>query len=152
MDNREIGEVTFTANDQIYTLRYTSSAWVALEAYLDRGMMDILEELMVYAPPRDAKGNPVSEDNAATLKRIKRWRLGFVRALFWAGFHDRHKDVTIEDAGDMMDQVGGMVGVYNLVMAGVAAAQPAAKEGAGKSPPSRPRVRANGRQATGSPS
>jgi len=150
MDNREIGEVSFVAGGRQYTLRYTSAAWIALEEHLGRGMFDVLDELLSYSPPFDAKGKALPETHAATIQRLKRMKLGFIRAVFWAGFHDGHKDVSLEQAGDLMKEVGGMVGAYNLIMTGAAAAQPEQGKAGVGSPP-RPRRRSSGSR-TGSAS
>lgn len=144
MDNREIGEVSFAAGGRQFTLRYTSAAWIALEEYLGRGMFDLLDELLSYSPPFDGKGKPLPESDAVRMQRLKKMKLGFVRALFWAGFHDRHKDVTIEQAGELMEEVGGMIGAYQLIMAGAAAAQPTNENASGATQAARPRKRPTG--------
>jgi hypothetical protein len=148
MDNPETGDVSFEARGRTFTLRYTTAAFCALEEHLDRGMFDILEELGSWAPKFDAKGKPLPETAEETSARVRRMRLGFCRAVFWAGFHDRHPEITIEQAGELMSEVGGMIGAMNLISKGMEAAQPKKGENA----PARPPRRANGRHAIGSPS
>lgn len=138
MDNKENGEVSFEAGGQKYTLRYSDGAFIALEEHLGRGIFDIFDELLSWGPPFDGKGKPLPETKAEVEARMKRMRLGFCRSLFWAGFHDLHKDVTIEKAGTLMKEVGGMMGVYSLVAEGFAVAMPGGKGQSEARPPKKP--------------
>ncbi|MBR1193239.1 hypothetical protein [Bradyrhizobium sp. AUGA SZCCT0160] len=138
MDNKENGEVSFEASGKSYTLRYTDGAFIALEEYLDRGIFDIFGELLSWGPKFDAKGKPLPETQADVEARMKKMRLGFCRAVFWAGFHDLHKDVTIEQAGTIMKDIGGVLGVYALIVNGFAAALPDSKGESEARPPKRP--------------
>lgn len=124
MDNPETGDVSFAARGKTFTLRYTTAAFIALEVYLDRGVVDILDELSQWSPPFDPETRkPLPETPEALRARIKGLRAGFMRAVFWAGFHDLHRDVTIDDAGEIMTEIGGMMSVYRLVVEGIAASQ-----------------------------
>jgi len=148
MDNPETGDVSFEANGKTYVLRYTTAAYVALEAHLDRGIIDIYEELSTWSPPFDpAKQAPLKETPEQLVARVKRMRLGFMRALFWAGFHDLHREVTIEQAGELMETIGGMMEAYRLVVGGVSQSQARVGDGA-----ARPPKGAAGRRRTGSTS
>lgn len=143
MDNRELGEVSFEASGETYTLRYSQGAFIALEEHLNRGILDIFDELISWGPKRDKNGKPLSETQAEIEARVKRMRLGFCRSLFWAGFHDLHKDVSIERAGELMNQIGGMMGAYKLVVEGFSASWPATAEGKSEA---RPPKRSSSRQ------
>lgn len=146
MDNPETGDVSFEANGKTYVLRYTTAAFVALEAYLDRGIIDIYEELSTWSPPFDPeKKVALAETPQQILARVKKMRLGFMRAVFWAGFHDRHRDVTIDQAGELMESIGGMMVAYKLVVEGVSHSHARGQEGAAR-PPKGP----SGRRRTGS--
>lgn len=136
MDNPETGDVSFEARGKRYTLRYTTAAFVSLEAHLDRGIFDIYEELATWSPQFDPKTKkPVPESDEQTLARIRKLRVGFMRALFWAGFHDLHRDVTVDEAGEIMKEIGGMMAAYRLVVEGISAAQqPPQAEAAGRPP------------------
>ncbi len=149
MDNPETGDVSFEANGRTYVLRYTTAAFVALEAHLDRGILDIYEELATWSPPFDpATRLMLPETPEQLVARVKTMRLGFMRALFWAGFHDLHPEVTIDQAGELLKAVGGMMAAYKLVVEGVSRAQPRGGEGASARPPRGPA----GRRRTGSAS
>lgn len=142
MDNPETGDVSFEAQGQRFTLRFTTAAFIALEDQIGRGMLDILDEMQSWAPKLDAKGKMVPETADETKARMGRVRLGFLRAVFWAGFHDRHPEITIEQAGDLMVFIGGMLGTLNLVARGIQAAQPKVES----VPPRPPRRRPNARR------
>ena len=124
MDNPQTGDVSFQARGQTFTLRYTTSAFAALENYLDRGIIDILEELQTWSPKFDPKTQkPIPETAEQSLARIRKLRVGFMCAVFWAGFHDLHREVTFDEAGEIMTEIGGMMAAYKLVVEGISNAQ-----------------------------
>lgn len=124
MDNPETGDVSFECEGKSYTLRYTTAAFVALESYLDRGIVDIYDELSRWSPKFDpVTRKPIPETPKETIDRAKGMRLGFMRALFWAGMHDLHREVTVDEAGEIMTKIGGMTAAFALVMRGVANSQ-----------------------------
>lgn len=145
MDNPETGDVSFQAQGQTFTLRYTTAAFVALESYLDRGIVDIYEELAKWSPKFDpATLKPLPEQPEETLARVRKMRVGFMRALFWAGFHDLHKDVTVDDAGEIMTEIGGMMAVYRLVVEGLGNSRASGVQGEKSRPPKRSTSRRTG--------
>lgn len=146
MDNPLKGEVSFEADDKTYTLIFSNNAFCALEKHLDCGIFDIYDEIASWSPKTDGKGKPLPETKQETEARARRIRLGFCRALFWAGLNERHPEITLEEAGRLMTAAGGLIGVMNLIATGVAAAQPKAEPGG----VARPEKRA--RRGTGSPS
>ena len=144
MGNPQKGEITFEAGGKDYTLVFSNNAFCVLEDYLGRGVLDIYDEIGSWSPPLDAKGKPKPETEKEATARAKRIKLSFCRALFWAGLKDRHPEMTIEAAGNLMDEVGGLVGVMKIIANGVAAASPAAKEGGSARPPKKPGGRGTG--------
>lgn len=146
MDNPETGDVSFEARGRTFTLRYTTAAFVALEAFLDRGIIDIFDELRTWLPKYDPTTmRPVAETEQDVLARVKTLRLGFMRAVFWAGFHDMHRNVSVDEAGEIMEEIGGMMAAYQLVAQGISSAK-----SSGGSQPRPPKGRA--RRRTGSAS
>ena len=144
MDNPETGDVSFEARGRTFTLRYTTGAFVALERYLDRGIIDIYDELAMWSPKFDmTTRKPIPEKPEETLARLRKLLVGFIRALFWAGFHDRHPEVTVDEAGDIMTEIGGMMAGYRLVVEGLSNSRTAA-EGEKSPPPKRPSSRRTG--------
>jgi hypothetical protein len=139
MDNPETGDVSFQAQGRTFTLRYTVGAFVALENFLDRGIIDIYDELATWSPPFDPETRkPVAETPEQVRRRVKNMRVGFMRAVFWAGLHDQHREVTLDQAGDLMTEIGGMMAAYRLVVQGISLSKsPAGSEDSAR-PPKRP--------------
>jgi hypothetical protein len=126
MGNPEKGEVSFQAGGETYTIVFSNNAWCVLEAHLDRGILDIYSEIESWAPKTDAKGKPIPETKEQEQARVKRIKLGFCRALFWAGLIDRHPDLTVKQAGEIMTSAGGLLPVMNLITTGILHSQPEA--------------------------
>ncbi|HEY8342927.1 MAG TPA: hypothetical protein VIK75_08050 [Calditerricola sp.] len=74
--NKHRGEVELKAGDKTYVLRYTTNSLVRLEDELGKPAMEL--------------GESFHE----------------ARALFWAGLLHAHPDLTMEQAGEIMDEVG----------------------------------------------
>lgn len=128
MDNPMKGEVTFEAAGKTHTLVFSTNASCALEAHLDRGIADVLDEIGTWAQKTDAKGIPIPETMEQMKARAKLVRVSLVRALFWAGLSDHHPELTIEDAGKLMTEIGGMNATVQLLTSGLTASQPDAEE------------------------
>lgn len=126
------GEVSFAAGDKTYTLVFSNNAFCALEKHLNRGIFEIYEEIASWSPKLDAKGKPLPETKGEMEARAKRIRLGFCRALFWAGLSERHPELTLEEAGALMTDAGGLIGVMNLISTGVSASHPAPEAGSSR--------------------
>lgn len=152
MDNPIKGEVSFEAEGKAWTLVFDNNAWCALEAHLDRGILDIYQEIGSWSPPMDDKGEPLPETPQQANVRAKRIRMGFCRALFWAGLTARHRGMTIERAGTLMTSAGGLLGVMNLIAKGVSLAQSGTDEGQQTKAAARPPKGARRRRGTGSAS
>lgn len=102
MANPHTGERSFEVGGATYTLRFTVNALCELE---------------------DAVGSSVSELGAA-LADPTRARVKLMRALLWAGLRDRHPQLTIEDAGALLDD-GGAQRIMPLVAEAFSLAFPA---------------------------
>ncbi|ADU50171.1 hypothetical protein Tmar_0046 [Thermaerobacter marianensis DSM 12885] len=78
MANPLRGEVELKAGGKTYVLRYTTNAMVQLEEMLGRSVLEIVN-------------NPSFTD---------------ARAMVWAGLLHAHPGLTLEQAGEIMDEAG----------------------------------------------
>ena len=101
MANPARGEVAFRVADTDYNLKYSTNAICELEDYLDKGLNTIVANME---------------------------RLTTVRALLWAGMRAHHPEVTLKQAGDMIDRVG-MAPATEAIGKALTAAFPPATEG-----------------------
>jgi len=84
MANPDRGEVDLKAGDTLYVLRFCTNSMRHLENVLDRSTPEIME---AFKEPQKA-------------------RLGLMQNIMWAGLLDRHPGITLEQAGDVMDEAG----------------------------------------------
>lgn len=99
MANKAKGEVALKTKDQVYTLRYTVNALCDLEDQLGAGINDILKEFQ-------------TEDTL---------RIRTIRTVLWAGLKDKHPDITIAQAGDIITDAGTVAAVSALAEALISA-------------------------------
>lgn len=118
MPNPLRGEVELRAGDKTYTLRLSTNALVTAETLLDKGVAEI--------------GDMLSDPSS--------FRLGTARALLFAGLHERHPDLSLEDAGEIIGEVG-IAGAVEKLGESMAAAFPKAD--------GKPRPRKAGQSGTG---
>lgn len=90
MANRHRGEVDVEVPSGTWTLRFSTNAICELEDREDCGIGEIIARL----------------DDPA------RMRMSLLRTLVWAGLRDKHPDLTVEQAGDIITDAGmsAMVG------------------------------------------
>lgn len=100
------GEVEFEADGKKYTLSYSVNALCALEDEVGQGIVGILGEVQAW------EQEPVSI------------RLKLLRAMLWAGLQDRHPEVDVKKAGEILTSIGDIAGASNLVGDALAAAFP----------------------------
>jgi hypothetical protein len=134
MANPQRGEVSFSVGTDDFTLRWDVNAMCHLEGTTGRGVNSIAREMAQWAPPMDAKGKQLPETPEQALQRADRVRMSLVRAVFWAMLRDRHPDVDIAKAGDMIGEIGGLGAAMDLI--GQAFERGAAPETKGSRPPS----------------
>lgn len=101
MANALRGEKSFTADGRAYTVKFSINAICELE---------------------DALGLSVAELGTA-MADPARLRIRMMRALLWAGLRDKHPEVTIEDAGRLLDD--GATRIMPVVAEAFALAFPA---------------------------
>ena len=79
MANPTRSEVAFKVGEVEYTLKFSTNAICELESRLDKGLNTIVANME---------------------------RLTTVRAMLWAGLQSKHESITIDRAGDIIDQCG----------------------------------------------
>lgn len=84
MANRVRGEVAFEASGKTWTLRYSTNSLCELE---------------------DALGLPVNKIIAGLQDRDN-VRIKTIRAVVWAGLRDRHAEITLAEAGELISDAG----------------------------------------------
>lgn len=109
MANKHRGEVELKAPSGTYILRLSINAIAEIEGVLDLGINEIAGRL----------------SDPATL------RLGHLRAIVWGGLREKHPDLDLFGAGDLIAEVG-MEAITNAVQEAFTLAFPNAD---GDSPP-----------------
>lgn len=102
MANPVRGEVAFKVADAEYTLKFSTNAICELEERLDKGLNVIVANME---------------------------RLSTVRALLWAGLKAKHPDITMAQAGEIIDRCG-MAQATEVIGQALTAAFPPPKEAA----------------------
>ncbi|WP_315920440.1 hypothetical protein [Mesorhizobium sp. SP-1A] len=111
MANRERGEVAFDALGQSWTLKLGTNAMCEIE---------------------DATGKTFSEVGEL-MGDQKRVTIKLMRTVFWGALREQHEDVTIKQAGAVIDDIG-MQEAGRLIGEAFQAAMPEQKEGAARPP------------------
>lgn len=83
MANKNKGEVSFEVNEKSYTMRFSANALCELEDVLNMGVNDVAEQM---AKPKNL-------------------RIKTVRGIFWAGLRDCHPEITITQAGELIQDL-----------------------------------------------
>lgn len=131
MANRERGEVGMTIGSAAYTLVLNTNAMALLEDHFSR-------------PDKEVTFDQV-------LARVNAGSVRHIRALVWAALHQFHPTVTIEHAGDLIQQAGGLTGFTAQLMAMVGGTQanPDDLKTLGVKPDANPRKAQAGGRGTG---
>lgn len=91
MANREKGEVDLEIGGRVYTMVLNVNAMCELETLMSTSVRTVTcEEVLVRA---------VKQHSAVAF-----------RAMFWACLREYHKEVTLEQAGRLMEDAGGVEG------------------------------------------
>lgn len=88
MANPDRGEVDVGIRDEVVVLRYTTNSMRHLENVLGMTLGQIVGQMAA------ARENPGSLP------------IGTVQCLFWAALLDKRPEITLEDAGELMDEAG----------------------------------------------
>lgn len=100
MTNSLRGAVAFEVDGQPYHLRFSTNAMVRYEDLSGETVREAFFALLTAKLPEEGEKKPDLKKLLAQERGIKKR----VRRLFWAGLS--HKDMTEEDAGDLVDAVG----------------------------------------------
>ncbi len=104
MADRRKGEVPLHVNDKTYTLVVDINTMARLEEHFST------PEKFVTWPQ--------------ILLRLKSGSMTYGRAFFWAALQRYHADVTIEQAGELIQEAGGFDGVTEQIAALVSSTAP----------------------------
>lgn len=104
MANRQRGEIALIVAGQDYTLRLTTDGIAQLED--------------ACSTPEKAMFFP------DILALVLRGSVKYTRLFVWACLREAHPEMTVADAGTLMDGAGGPIGFAQLVEAVVATTQP----------------------------
>jgi hypothetical protein len=107
MENKHRGELSFDADGKHFVLVYSTNALVELEDELDRGIVDIMNEIASW------------QQDASKI------RLSTIRAILWAGLRERQPETDLQTAGELIPKVGGILSVVTMIAEGLMRAFPA---------------------------
>lgn len=129
MGNKQRGEVTIDINGTAYTL------------VLDLNALAVFEQQLCFDLRRD-----VTWEQGLAL--VERRQLLAARAVMWAALQRHHPATTVVQAGDLMEQLGGMAKIEQALRDAVAQAMPTKED---REASGNPRgARKNGRGAASS--
>jgi hypothetical protein len=109
MGNKVRGQTDFEVGDSTYSLHFTANGMCELEAAAGCSTMAFLKRL----------------DEAAASSDLS---IGDVRLLFWAGLKEHHPEITVQQAGSLMQELGGIDKAMALAGEAVAASMPKSEE------------------------
>lgn len=96
--------------DKTYQLRFTFNSFIRLEEELGIAISDIDK----IFPTADKDGKM---EGSVKLKDV--------RAFFWAGLIHEHKDLTPEEAGELVEEAGGITSIVEKLVEAFGNAFPA---------------------------
>jgi hypothetical protein len=109
--NKQRGQLGFEVDDQKWVFAFTTNALCAVEEEFDLKDITELEGVLSSSPS-----------------------LRTIRKLFRIGLTDCHPDMTDQEAGQIMEAVGGLEPSLELIMRAVEQAFPEAAKGGGTGP------------------
>lgn len=136
MANSERGEVSLTIGETTYTMVFNMGAMIAAEE------------------KAEAIGMPLTWDEIVTKADTGSARC--FRLFIWAMLHKHHPVLTLEQVSDLIDQVGGAIGMQRAVQSAHRSMQPDPRDVQALGPaPKRPRkaqaVKGTGARSTSRP-
>lgn len=120
--NQHKGEIELKAGDKSYVLRFSIDAICTLEEKAGKSFPTLASEM--------------SDPDKFTVT--------LVRSILHAGLTERHPDITLKDAGEIIIAAGGMVEVMGKVGEAFEAAFPKSEASGTPRPPNRATRRAGG--------
>jgi hypothetical protein len=119
MANRQKGEVNLVVDGRTFTLVLDIDAMCALEEHFS-------------TPSHDATWDEIAA-------KVNKGSVRVVRALIWAMLQRHHPDLSVLDAGHLMNDAGGIVGLARVLKVAMESATPDPEDikalGAGKANP-----------------
>lgn len=135
MANPERGEVSITVDETTYTMVFNMGAMIAAEE------------------KAEAIGMPLTWDEIVT--RADKGSARCFRLFIWAMLSKHHPQLTLDQVSDLIDQVGGAIGMQRAVQAAHRGLQPDPKDAQALGPAPRPRraraVNGTGARSTSRP-
>lgn len=110
MANPHRGETSVEIGGRTYVLVFGTNACAELETLLGRSITSVIDEIKTW------KEHP------------ERARVEVMRALIWASLRRNHKSVTVEQAGDLIDEAA-LEGKQIPIMEAISNAWPSDEEG-----------------------
>lgn len=136
MANPLKGEVSFEARGKTWTLLLNSNAQCELEEHTGRGILDLATELESWGPPIDPKSRkPVAETPVEQLARLKRINIRSVRTMLWGALREKHPEIDVKEAGNLIDDMGGPIVAVAKVLEAFALGLPEPPEDGGEARP-----------------
>ncbi len=108
MANREIGDIAFDVNGKTYTMRIDTNALAEMEGALSTDTRQVTWQ--------------------QAIGMVERRQVLATRALLWASLRRHHRSITLEQAGDLMHEMGGTKGIEKQLEAAVKAAMPTSED------------------------
>jgi len=96
MANREKGEVALTVGGRDYTLVLNTNAMAAIEDHLSTPSQDVTWD--------------------AFWKRVMRGSVRAVTVLLWGMCRKYHPEVTVDQVGEFVDELGGLPGLEQVLV------------------------------------
>ena len=109
--------VPIKIGDKTYQFRYTFNSLIRLQEELGVSIGE-LDKIFPTQPEEGKEGE--IKMTADFLPKI--------RSLFWAGLVHENKDLTLEEAGDLVDEVGGIMEAVKPLMEAFGNAFPVAED------------------------
>ena len=112
MANINKGEVSVSVDEKTYTLVFSANGMCEVEDHLKRPWLDIALEIDGWREGFPKDGKPSVEQIIGMGRRVK---TSLLRALIWGALREHHDEMSIKDAGRLMDRLdpatGGALGL-----------------------------------------
>jgi hypothetical protein len=141
MNNEQRGEVTFDVAGVPYMLRRSWNSICELEGLTGRGFYAMMAELQTWGPPLDKNGKPKIETAEQSAQRAAKISVSTLRAVFCAMLRDHKPELSLRQAGDLMDAIGIEKTIEHVMTAFARGTTPETK---GENPPPLPAKHQNG--------
>jgi hypothetical protein len=133
MANRQKGEVNLVVDGRTYTLVLDIDAMCALEEHFS-------------TPSHDATWDEIAV-------KVNKGSVRVVRALIWAMLQRHHPELSVVDAGHLMNDAGGILGLAKVLKVAMESATPDPEDikalGVGKANPQQAQVVKKSKAASG---